>query len=294
MQIKLRRQFEIEWFRMTIIGDVTSETGEVVGSLTEPYDLQEAYEKACANKKLDLAPNVRFRKLRFRENSEAKEYLETFGPLTLDMGQRLLGSGTIRVDLHKFWALQLRFALIATVWESLDDREQLANAILELYQRRGEWSGHGEFPLGQTFGPPPDSKRAGIYKFPWQSQRQNATAWLKSATIDEMREWTLQVVLRELNIHARNQRIRWQRGWEESERKFRTAVWIDSLWSAIWQFSGWDTSCLSWRRCPHCKRFFYPKRRDQFYCTPRQQALWSKRRYAAEQRAQDRRRERKN
>ena len=293
MQLNPRREYNIEWFRMRIIGPASSDTNQVFGSLTGRYNLHQAYEEACAKKNPDLAPNVRFRKLQFRDICGAKEFLESFGPLTLDIGQRLTGRGDIIVDLREFWGLQQRFSLIATVWESLDNREQLADAILEIYQRRRELSAYGKFPLGQEFGPPPRSDPRGRYKFPWQSHRQRATAWLKSATIDEMREGALQLILRELNIHTRDQRILWQRGWEASKRKFRTVVWVDSLWSAIWEFSGWDTIGLSWRRCPHCQRFFYPKRRDQICCTPRQQALWSKRRYAAEKRAHERtRRER--
>ena len=290
MQLKPRREYDIEWYRMKIIGHVSSETNEVCGSLTDHYNLHQAYEQACAKKNPYLAPNARFRKLRSGDISGAHEFLESFGPLTLDIGQRLSGRGDVIVDLRKFWALHLRFSLIATLWESLDNREQLADAIFAIYQRREELSAYGKFPLGQKFGPPPHSDPRDRYKFPWQSQRQRATLWLKSATIDEMREWALQLVLLELNIHTRDQRILWQRGWEESGRKFRTVVWVDSLWSAIWEFSGWNMTDLSWRRCPHCQRFFYPKRHDQFYCTPRQQALWSKRRYAAEERAHERKR----
>jgi hypothetical protein len=288
MQLKPSREYNIEWYRMRIIGQVSPDTNQVFGSLTDRYNLHQAYEKACAKKNPYLAPNARFRKLRFGDISGAKEFLESFGPLTLDIGQRLSGRGDVIVDLREFWGLQLRFSLVATVWESLDNREQLADAIFAIYQRRRELSAYGKFPLGQVFGSPPRSDRRGRYKFPWQSHRQRATAWLKSATIDEMRECALKLVLLELNIHTRDHRILWQRGWEVSRRKFRTVVWVDSLWSAIWEFSGWNMAGLSWRRCPHCQKLFYPKRHDQFYCTPRQQALWSKRRYAAERRAPER------
>jgi hypothetical protein len=282
MQLKAWREYNTEWYRMRIIG-VNSDTNQVLGSLTDSYNLYEAYEKACAQKNPNLALNVRFRKLRFGDIDDAKKFLESFGPLTLDLGQRLIGQGDVIVDLREFWGLQLRFSLIATLWESLDNRRQLADAILAIYQRRRELS--GKFPLGQKFGPPPRSDPRDRYNFPWQSHKQRATVWLRSATIDQMREWALQLILLELNIHTRDQRILWQRGWEVSGRKFRTVVWLDSLWSAIWEFSGWDTTGLSWRRCPHCEGFFYPKRYDQFYCTSRQQGLWSKRRYATERRA---------
>src|SRR5579862_6210947 len=157
MQLKLRREYNIEWYRMKIIGNVSSETSEVCGSLTDHYNLHQAYEQACAKKNPYLAPNARFRKLRSGDISGASKFLESFGPLTLDIGQRLSGRGDVIVDLRKFWRLHLRFSLIATLWESLDNREQLANAMVAIYQRRGEFFADGEFPLGQEFGPPPRS-----------------------------------------------------------------------------------------------------------------------------------------
>jgi len=272
---------------------INSETNQVLGSLTDRYNLHQVYEKSCAKKNPYLAPSACLQKLRFGDIGDAKEFLESFGPLTLDLGQRLSGTGNVVVDLREFWASQLRFSLTTALWESLDNRERLAGAIFAIYERRRELSAHGKFPLGQIFGPPPALEPRGKYEFPWQPRGREARTWLKTAKIDEMREWALQLVFLEINIHTRDQRILWQRCWEASRRKFRTVVWVDSLWSAIWEFSPWNPAGLSWRRCPHCQRFFYPKRHDQFYCTPRQQALWSKRTYAAEQRALERRRKRK-
>ena len=192
------------------------------------------------------------------------------------------------VDLGKFWSLQLRFRLIAEIWESLNGRGQLARALLNIFERRHEISKH-DCPLGQIFGLPPAFRRTDVYEFPWQIQQQEAKEWLESAPMEEMHEFALQLILLELNAHTHDLRIVWHRGWETTGGKFREVVWVDSLWSAIWESWGWDTNRLSWRRCPHCQRFFYPKRRDQICCTPRQQELWSKRKYAAERRAQEHR-----
>ena len=93
----------------------------------------------------------------------------------------------------------------------------------------------------------------------------------------------------ELNSHMRGRHIVWQRSWEPRKEGWRPVVWTESLWSAMWEFWGWDTASASWRRCPHCQRLFYPKRRDQFYCTPRQPALASKREYARRLRARQKR-----
>ena len=251
--------------------------------------MDEAYKKAHAKNDPYLAPHGFFRKLRFGDNEDAKEFLEAFGPLKLDVGQRLLGSGSVVVDLGEFWILHLRFCLIAKLWESLDDREQLATALLRSYENKKDISRCGKFSLGQKLGPPPLFQKRGEYEFPWQVQNQDATTWLSHTPIDEMRSCALGLILNELTAHTSDLRIVWDRGWESSGRKLRPVIWVDSLWSAVWEFWGKDTIGLSWRQCPHCQTFFYPKRRDQFYCTPRQQALWSKRRYAAEQYAQERR-----
>jgi hypothetical protein len=294
MQTRPRREFATEWYRMKILGTAISDTRQFPGELTDRYDLRETYKKAHAKNDPELAPHGFFRKLRSRDNDDAKEFLEAFGPLKLKVGERLYGTGFhLAVDLGEFWSLQRRFCLVASVWESLDDRTRLADKLLTLYKHTKDVSESDKFPLGQIFGPPPAFEPRGRYKFPWELTQQPATAWLESAPLAEMRQWALQLILLELNAHMHDRTIQWERGWEESGRKFRSVVWVDSLWSAIWEFWGKDTAGVSWRRCPHCQIFFYPKRRDQFYCTPRQQALWSKRRYAAEQRAHERQRKKK-
>ena len=295
MQTRLKREFATEWYRMKILGASTSDIRQFPGELTDRYDLRETYNEAHSKKDPWVAPHGLLRKLRFRENDHAKEFLETFGPLKLNVGERLSGTGfALLVDLDQFWSLQRRFALVAKIFESLDDRDKLTEALLTLYESWRTVSEYTKFPLGQILGPPPAVEQKGRYEFPWELKQQPATTWLKSATIEEMRQWALQLILLELNAHMHDRRIQWERGWEASGRKFRSVVWVDSLWSAIWEFWGKDTIGVSWRQCPHCQIFFYPKRRDQFYCTPRQQALWSKRRYAAEQRAYERQWKRKH
>lgn len=271
---------------MKVFGTPTHDTKQLMGQLSSPYDLYRTYENAHAKKNPYLSPYGFFRRLRFGDNEHAKEFLETFGPLELDAGKLLIVGAHVDVDLGKFWSLQLRFRLIAEIWESLNGRGQLARALLNIFERRHEISKH-DYPLGQIFGLPPAFRRTDVYEFPWQIQQQEAKEWLESAPMEEMHEFALQLILLELNAHTHDLRIVWHRGWETTGGKFREVVWVDSLWSAIWESWGWDTNRLSWRRCPHCQRFFYPKRRDQICCTPRQQELWSKRKYAAERRAQE-------
>jgi hypothetical protein len=270
---------------MNVLLPGDGEVRQLWGELTDRYDLYGEYEKAHARKDPLLAPHGFFRALQPKNIRHAKEFLEKFGPLTTEQGNRFYwGNPAVRVDLGEFWSLHLRFILIAELWESLDDKERLAEILLEIYALRKELSAREKFSLGTQFRLPP-SNRKSRYKFPWQSRREKAKTWLKHASLAEIRESALTLVNLELNAHMRGRQIVWQRGWEESGRKYRTVVWVESLWSAIWEFFGWDTAGLSWRRCPHCQKFFYPKRKDQFYCTRRQQALASKRVWAARQRA---------
>jgi hypothetical protein len=259
-------------------------TRAIMGELTDRYDLHAAYENARARKDPLLAPHGFFRALKPRSDHHIREFLEQFGPLTLDVGKRLLGTGAgVGLDVDQFWGLHHRFCIVSELWDSLRDRNRLAKGLLELSRQRREISNWEKFPIGTQFSPPPANKRS-RYKFPWQVQRQRAETWLKRASLDEMRKCSLSLVHLELNVHMRDRRIVWQRGWEPSGEKFRPIICVDSLWSAIWEFWGMDMAGIAWRSCPHCQTLFYPKRRDQFYCTPRQQALASKRNYAARRR----------
>lgn len=290
---RLALEFPDTWWRMKILTPLRPDTRELWGTLTDRYDLRSAYEKAHARKDPLLAPHGFFRKLAPKNVSHAREFLQTFGPLFLDSGPRLLGRGEVAIDLDQFWALHLRFSLVSNLWESLHlrNRDRLSGVLSEIFRRRREFPKE-RYPLGTQFGMP-TSKTRSRCKFPWQQQRQKVQTWLRTASLEEIRQCALSLVHLELNAHTRDRQIGWQKGWERSGEKFRLEIWIESLWSAIWEFFGTDTAGIAWRRCPHCQQLFYPRRRDQFYCTPRQQALASKRRYATERRARERRQSRR-
>ena len=178
----------------------------------------------------------------------------------------------------------MRFCLIAKLWESRNDKKELPLAWSEIATRAEEASGPEKIPLGKV------ADRTGQYLFkvfPWEYQRKSFDDWLGSTDFTTLRKEAVCLVNSELNNQVMDKAIYWERGWEVTGEKFRLAIELDSLWSAIWEFFAWDTSGISWRRCPHCQKFFYPKRRDQFYCTPQQQALASKRAYAAWSRAEE-------
>jgi len=256
---------------------------EFYGCLTQAYSLREQYDFAHSKRKVNLAPHGFFRQLAPGNNCHAREFLYRFGPLKLDAGARIYGHGKhLTVDLEEFWRLHLRFRLIANLWESLHDKSSLIQALLDIQNRRDQ--AHEDFPLGVELSPPPATTWR-EYRFPWQLEQQPPTEWLQKADFEQLRTIALYILNLELNIHTLRSRIIWQRGWEPSGERFRPARWVDSLWSAIWESFGMDISGTAWRRCPHCQQLFYPKRRDQYYCSPRQQALASKRDYARRFRA---------
>jgi hypothetical protein len=168
--------------------------------------------------------------------------------------------------------------------QSFGEGHRLAQAIVKICENRALASRFDDLPLGTELGPPP-ANTSREYFFPWQLSEQSGDEWLTHASMKELRDCALYLVNIELNAHMCGRRIVWHRGSEPLGEKFRPVIWVDSLWSAIWEFFGMDMTGLSWRRCPHCQRLFYPKRKDQFYCTPRQQALASKREYARRSRA---------
>jgi hypothetical protein len=275
-----------QWCRMEIQDLVGAKSTQLLGILGEKYDLQDAYETGQAKRRLDLTPHGFFLQLAPGNRGHAKEFLGKFGPLKLTAGDRILGSGTHTiVNLDEFWSMHLRFRLVTELWNSLHRRDALSEAFVRINQNRERASNHQEFLLATEPSPPP-ATTVRAYKFPWEHSRQSVEEWLQTVKLADLRRAALYLVNIELNIHARDFRFIWGRGWEASASKFRPVIWLDSLWAAMWQFWGMDTNAgLTARRCPHCQKLFYPKRRDQFYCTPRQQGLASKRQYASRMRA---------
>lgn len=280
------------WWRMEVRhpflkpGEYLSGADILVGRLSEAYDVRRTHEQAREEHDPYLAPHGFFRRLKHRYNRHALEFLEEFGPLKLTPAERE-GTQQVHVQLDEFWGLHLRFCLVCDLWESLDDREKLAEAWKRVHLSHAEASAHEDLPLGSFLFQGRSGELAEAYsRFPWERAGKAFEEWRRSATHSELRESALWLIHGELDLHMRHRHICWERGWEPSEVQFRPLVFVDSLWSLLWEFFGLDTAEMSWRRCPHCQQIFYARRKDQFYCTPRQQALASKRAYAARRRSQ--------
>jgi hypothetical protein len=238
-----------------------------------------------------------FRRLAPGNTVHALEFLEAFGPLLPDDPTQKLtthkGEHAI-VRLNEFWGHHMRFCLIAGLWESLKDKTALRSAWKRVYYKRYEEVSLPGAPRPSTAGQLrmlEEDWKPFFHRLSSDFATKNFDEWVGTTPLDRLREEALLFVLGELNLNATDATMRWQRGWEPTGTKFRVLVSTHHLLAMIWQFFGWDTAEGSWRRCPHCQRFFYPRRKDQFYCTPRQQALASKRDYAQRWRDEHRRRE---
>lgn len=233
------------------------------------YDPRKAYEEAKTQHDPYLSPHGLFRRLKHGDNRHAKEFLTTFGPLTLPNG--INSPSHHRVSTTEFWAYHRRFCSVAQLWEAGSNRKKLVAAWQNLWRHRAD----AEAIEGPFFN-----------KSPWELLNQDIEPWTGSANTKVLQHEAIGLLHQELNRHSQNTRIGWEKGWEPTKRKFRLRLFPESLWDAIWLFLGWDTASeMGWRQCPHCQRIFYPKRKDQYYCTPSQQALASKREYARRIRA---------
>ncbi len=293
------------WWRapVRLDGRVSGNVSATLGKSWRPYDVREDY--FCAHRKHNplLAPHGLFRDLRYGRAADARKFLETFGPLTLTPSPSALPPhGRYSFALDIFWSRQLRYRLVADLWENRNEKDALQRAWRAMAEKHKGASLLKETPLGfeekpaphsrAGATPPPPGLSADSPPFPWNLAGLPFEKWAREVEFAEAKKQALALVRQELNLHSKDCAIRWEGGpqnsWEPTGEKFRPVIQAPSLLSMIWELFGLDTAGVAWRRCPHCQKLFYPKRRDQFYCTPRQQALASKRAYAARRRAAER------
>jgi len=254
-----------------------------LGPKWEIYDARQAYERAQRKHDPLLSPHGFFRRLIHGSDAHAKEFFEKFGPLEGGPmpDRRRPVHGLVEFNLGFFWRRHLRFCLVARLWESRNDKKGLAAAWHEVAENRDKVSAQNDSLLGDS------------WMAPWDLSRTKFDDWVNCANFATLRSHAIWLVQRELNIHSKDSEVIWERGWEPTGERFRPTIRPRSLRAMIWEFFGLDTASIPWRRCPHCQRLFYPKRRDQFYCTSRQQGLASKRAYARRMRAAEKKSKRR-
>ena len=95
---------------------------------------------------------------------------------------------------------------------------------------------------------------------------------------DDTRSIALWFVQKEIQYGTRGIRFSWSHA--DGDDRFYPSIHFDSLLSAIWdQFARDTNQRLQPRICPNDGNLFYPRRRDQFYCTSQEQTQASKQRY---------------
>lgn len=263
------------------------EAVSLVGYTSGKYDVREAYERARNAHEPLRSPHGFFRSLVHSDNLRARQFLEAFGPLHLPHGIYDV-SRQVEVNLSDFWLYHRRFCLVAQMSEAGESRSALLNSWRDAYKHHKEVASFGPLGLGDKqrgwYDPP---KTYYPYSWPWQFEKKDFESWGRETPTNQLRDYALQLVGSELNLHLSDCEIIWERCWEPTKAQFRQSIRTKSLWSSIWQLFGLDTCQGAWRRCPHCQKYFYPRRKDQFYCNSRQQSLASKRDYASRKRAEE-------
>ena len=290
------------WWRaaVQVEGGEEGEETATLGKVWSPYDIRAAYFRAWRKHKPSLSPHGLFRELRHGRARDAEKFLRSFGPLTMMPPPERAPYGFHTYGLKEFWSRQLRFRLIAGLWESRSDKTALLGAWRAIAENHERTSFHDSIPLGFTEQPGPPHAPGGATPpppgltidspgFPWVLNGLSFERWAMDFQFAEAKRQALRLVRQELEIHTAGCTIAWENGWEPTGGKFRPITVAPSLLTMIWEFLGLDSLGLGWRRCPHCQKMFYPKRCDQFYCTVRQQALASKRHYAARRYAEEKR-----
>lgn len=305
--------FNYEWKRLRIdlpkrikkdgraLADHLSQLTRIEGVETHTYNVREVYELAQKRKDPLLSPHGMFRHLAPRNNYHAVQFLERFGPLKhqgislAEAKKRKLrkASDVVRVkvvDLTNFWDCHAEFCVANQLYEALDDKKLLSAAWKELIEipKPLPWFSKDTFRFIEKL---PGISVAGEIGPPTaKTYFQNYKRWILDADFREQQTEALAVIDFALNHYLKDRWLHWE---EYEPRKFRMVLAFRTLWDGIWELFAWDTAGITWRRCPHCQGLFYPKRKDQFYCNPRQQALASKKEYARKRRQRERRKRRK-
>jgi hypothetical protein len=268
-----------------------------------PYSVPEAHRRAQALHDPLLAPHGFFRALPSKQNSAAIEFVEEFGPLdwpVIDESPALV--------LQDFWLKHLRYVTVIKLWESRDHEDQLRSAFSALYENLGQihfaegwqqfedvppgvsdgcWAGVVPlYPLGST------SSSRKRHLLPWEKDDLTFESWLGSTVFEELHETAINIFHGELNVHLVGREPRWLRMNVDDPAQplsFQLSFGGGNLWQMIWELTGLDTAQgRSWRICPACNVFFYPKRSDQDYCRSEEQVRASKRNYARTRRQRER------
>jgi len=266
----------------------------------QPYDVEDAYERAKAESECQYSPHTAFRSLSTGEVWEALDFVNEFGPLELldeseprrplrqedllDLGEVIPGEEEpvpkercVWVDVDDFWNKQKRFVAVAKLWESRESPQAMWLALSELatlsvYPQIGARRYGQESVFGSAF--------------PWEDGKFHR--WVRGANMERLMAASAEILKAELNLQAHEMRIQWTCSEPSRQQEFRIVPTAPALWPAIWHLLARDTSeGLGWRVCPHCSKLFYPKRKDSYFCKSKYQKLHAANRWWNEHSAEE-------
>ena len=251
----------------------------------QPYNVEDAYERAKAQSDGQYSPHTAFRRLGPGNAWEAVDFVNEFGPLELldeseprrplrqedlldldevifDEEEPVPRERCVWIDVDDFWNKQKRFVAVAKLWESRESLQGMWSALSELatlsvYPQIGARRRGQQFFWGSAF--------------PWDDGKFHK--WVRGANMERLLAASAEIIKAELNLQAHEMRIQWTCS-DPSRQEFRIVPAAPALWPAIWHLFARDTSeGLGWRACPHCSKLFYPKRKDSYFCESKYQKL---------------------
>jgi hypothetical protein len=258
--------------------------------LGKKYSFRAAYANARKEHDPHLSPHGLFRSLEPGFHKHAFQFMNEFGPLFINAPNHLPGE-PLWISLSDFWNRHARYVAVAKLWEDRFDRGKLIADWTAMGKQHEKLNAGGAAPLGYI----PDSTLGFVRlcpRLPWEREGYELEL-LQSHSFS--RQLVYELIHAELILNTQDCVQTWTRKtvpheefiWDEMFEPTRAYT---SLWSAIWELFGLDTRQYGWRICQICSRFFYPGDRRSVCCSTEHQSLWSKRMWAQQHRAFERRR----
>jgi len=253
-------------------------------ALGDRYNYREAYGRARLAGDPHLSPHGLFRELKNGYHEHAMLFMQQFGPLTwaLDSGPER-GAGWI--NLSDFWDRHTRYVAVLQLWESRGNEDDLRQSWQWIHERLDRINRVGPASFGSVSSWSGERYYDFPGVFPWE-RAELPEGWEQPYPL--LLQAAHEVVNYELNLHTQDCRQVWlmQPSGSIPDVTFEPTRSYASLWGALWDLFGQDvcTLKLGWRVCLECGRRFYPKDRRSVCCSSKHQALWSKRKWARENR----------
>lgn len=258
--------------------------------LGRKYNFRAGYAKARKEHDPHLSPHGLFRNLEPGFHKHAFQFMKEFGPLFINAPNRL-PLEPLWISLSDFWNRHARYVAMAKLWEDRFDPDKLIADWTAMGEQHEKLNAGGTAPLGYI----PDSTYGSVRlcsKLPWEREGYELEA-LHLPNV--LRGLVYELLHCELILHTQDCVQTWTRKtvpheefiWDEIFEPTRAYT---SLWSAIWELFGLDARQYGWKICQICGRLFYPGDRRSVCCNTEHQSLWSKRMWAQQHRASERKR----